>query len=108
VIDKARQAALESVRAAALAARAAGDLPVFLGELERLRAEILISTTSPLDPPLEKDRILSVPEAARRIGRSPWWVYRNKNALPIVRLPTGRYGFSEKRLERWIERRAAP
>ena len=106
--DQTRQETMESVRIAALAAEAAGDLPDFLAELERVRVEILISATSTLDPPPAKDRLLSVPEAARRIGRSPWWVYRNKNSLPIVRLPTGRYGFSEKRLERWIERRAAP
>lgn len=105
--DEARQAALESVRAAALDAQAAGDLPVFLGELERLRTEILISATSPPEQPLERDRLLSVVEVARRIGRSQWWVYRNKDSLPIVRLPTGRYGFSEKGLERWIERRTA-
>jgi hypothetical protein len=49
-----------------------------------------------------------VVEVAERIGRSKWWVYENKDALPIVRLPTGRYGFSEKGLERWIERRVTP
>lgn len=110
MIDEARQAALQSVRVAALAAQAAGDLPVFLGELERVRVEILLSASHPSDPlpaSPNRDRLLSVAEVAQRIGRSLWWVYRNKNALPIVRLPTGRYGFSEKRLERWIERRAS-
>lgn len=108
--DEARHSALESVRAAALAAQAAGDLPVFLGELERLRVEILLSASHPSDPLTnpDGDRLLSVAEVAERIGRSQWWVYRNKDALPIVRLPTGRYAFSEKRLERWIQRRVAP
>ncbi len=100
-----RQSALESVRAAALQAQTDGDLPVFLGELERLRVEILISATSSPEPQLE-DHLLSVAEVAQRIGRSRWWVYSNKNSLPIVRLPTGGYRFSEKRLKRWIERRA--
>ncbi len=106
-----RQAALESVRAAALRAQADGELPIFLGELELVRMEILLSATTPAAPPTtgsRKDRILSVRETAKRIGRSRWWIYANKDALPIVRLPTGRYGFSEKRLERWIERRVAP
>ena len=105
--DAARQAVLESVRAAALAARDAGDLPTFLGELERLRVEILLPPTNSSDPPRDNDRLLSVAEVAQRIGRSQWWVYANKGSLPIVRLPTGRYAFSEKRLERWIQRRAA-
>ena len=106
----ARQAALESVRTAALQAQADGELPVFLGELELVRMEILLSvTTTAAQPatPSKKDRVLSVNETAKRIGKSRWWVYANKDALPIVRLPTGRYGFSEKGLERWIVRRAS-
>lgn len=109
--DEARQAALDSVRTAALQAQADGELSTFLGELERVRIEILFSATAPATQAqvgLKKDRVLSVNETAKRIGRSRWWVYANKDALPIVRLPTGRYGFSEKRLDRWIERRVAP
>ncbi len=105
-----RQAALEAVRAAALEAQADGELSIFLGELERVRVEILFSATAPAiqsEAGLKKDRVLSVKETAKRIGKSRWWIYKNSGALPIVRLPTGRYGFSEKGLERWIERRAS-
>jgi predicted DNA-binding transcriptional regulator AlpA len=105
-----RQAALESVRVAAIQAYADGELPIFLGELELVRMEILVSATTRAAQPLtgsKKDRVLSVNETAKRIGRSRWWIYANKDALPIVRLPTGRYGFSERALERWIERRAS-
>ncbi|HXN77540.1 MAG TPA: hypothetical protein VN965_02065 [Candidatus Dormibacteraeota bacterium] len=102
---------LQALRQAAAEAQADGELPIFLGELELVRMEILLSATAFAAQPAtgsKKDRILSVKETAKRIGRSRWWVYANKDALPIVRLPTGRYGFSEKRLERWIERRVAP
>lgn len=105
-----RQAVLESVRAAALQAQADGELSIFLGDLERVRMEVLLSATALATQPAtgsKKDRVLSVNETAKRIGRSRWWVYANKDALPIVRLPTGRYGFSERALERWIERRAS-
>jgi predicted DNA-binding transcriptional regulator AlpA len=104
------QALLEAVRTAALEAQANGSLPSFLGELERLRIEILVSLIKPSHPPpsSKEERLLSVAEVSERIGRSPWWVYANKNSLPIVRLPTGRYAFSEKGLERWIERRVKP
>jgi predicted DNA-binding transcriptional regulator AlpA len=108
--SEARQAVLEAVRAAAVEAQANGELPIFLGELERVRIEILISVTGQPGRSSSgsiKDRLLSPAEAAERIGRSRWWVYQNKDALPIVRLPTGGYGFSERRLEQWIERRAA-
>ena len=102
--------ALQAIRQAAAEAQAVGELPIFLGELELVRMEILLSATTPAaQPPTgwKKDRVLSVNETAKRIGRSRWWVYANKDALPIVRLPTGRYGFSERGLERWIERRAS-
>jgi predicted DNA-binding transcriptional regulator AlpA len=101
---------LQAIRQAAGAAQAAGELPIFLGELELVRMEILHSATTLAAQPAtgsKKDRILSVKETAKRIGKSRWWVYANKDALPIVRLPTGRYGFSDKGLERWIERRAS-
>src|SRR5258708_7574514 len=101
---------LQAVREAAFEAQAAGELPVFLGELERVRIEFLLSATTLAAQPhagSKKDRVLSVKETAKRIGKSRWWIYKNRGALPIVRLPTGRYGFSERGLERWIERRAS-
>jgi predicted DNA-binding transcriptional regulator AlpA len=102
-----RQAALEAVRLAAREAELSGDLAILFGELERARVEILVSVGALRSPGPVEDRLLSVAEVAKRIGRSKWWVYSNKDALPIVRLPTGRYGFSERGLSRWIERRAA-
>jgi hypothetical protein len=105
---EARNAALDAVRAAAKEALAAGELAIFFGELERVRVEVLMAATASVQPATSAsnaDRLLSVEQVAARIGRSRWWVYTNKDALPIVRFPTGRYGFSERGLERWIERR---
>ena len=100
---------LRLVREAATEADAEGALPIFLGELEKARVEILLAAiarrvvTRATHAPQEQ--LLSVAEVARRIGRSKWWVYENKDSLPIVRLPTGRYAFSERGLERWLARR---
>jgi predicted DNA-binding transcriptional regulator AlpA len=101
---------LQAVRQAAAEAQAAGKLPIFLGELERVRVEIVFSAINSLEPLSagpKKDRLLSAAEVAQRIGRSKWWIYENKDSLPIVRLQTGRYGFSEKALDRWMKRRAS-
>jgi predicted DNA-binding transcriptional regulator AlpA len=89
------------------------DLPVFLGEIERVRVSILVSLSPAAPEPLQaageptSGRLLSVAETADRLGRSKSWVYKNRAALPIVRFPTGGYGFSAKHLERWINRRAS-
>lgn len=100
--------ALAAVREAAKAAQEAGELPQFLGALETVRAEILLAGRPSAEPPPRGDgpRLLTVREAAHRLGRSRWWIYQNKGALPVVRLPTGGYGFPSDRLDDWIRRRA--
>jgi hypothetical protein len=97
----AQRQAIESVRTAAQEASAAGELPAFLGELERVRVEAIAGMTTPKDG----YRVLSVEETATRLNRSPSWVYKNKATLPVVRFPTGGFGFDEAKLERWIENR---
>jgi predicted DNA-binding transcriptional regulator AlpA len=102
--------AIESVRAAARIAATAGELPAFLAELERVRAEALLEAVSPApaQTPAAAGRVLTVEQAAARLGRSRWWIYRNKAVLPfIVRFGTGGYGISEDGLDRWIRRRTA-
>ena len=96
-----QEQALEAVRAAAQEAKASGQLAGFLGALESLRVEVLMTGANGSQP----DRVLTVAETAARLGRSPSWVYKNKASLPMVRFPTGGFGFDEKRLERWIQGR---
>lgn len=100
-----RQEALEVVRSAAREAASAGELPAFLAELERVRVEAMLATTARRSAPIAPKvpgRVLTVQEAARRLGRSRWWVYRNKASLPVTRFQTGGFGFDEAALERWI------
>ena len=96
-----QQQALDAVRAAVNEAKLAGGLPAFLGALEALRVEALVAGNDAA----RASRVLTVDETARRLSRSPSWVYKNKGSLPIVRYPTGGFGFDERKLERWIEAR---
>lgn len=103
-----RQETLAAVRSAAQDAAAVGELPAFLAELERLRVEAVLSAAAPREEaPIPKGpgRLLGVAEAAARLGRSRWWVYRHKATLPVTRLQTGGYGFDERKLECWIDGR---
>jgi predicted DNA-binding transcriptional regulator AlpA len=106
-----RTEALEAVRSAAQEAAAAGELPAFLADLERVRVEAVLVAAAPKPAPAgprTPSRLLSVREAAERLGRSRWWVYRHKATLPVTRLQTGGFGFDEKALELWIEGRTGP
>ena len=96
---------VEQVAAATLVA---GELGEFFGALERIRVGVLLALNSrAAAPDSEKpDRLLTTADLVERTGLSAWWIRQNKDALPIVRLPTGSYRFSERGLERWLERRA--
>jgi len=105
-----RAEALRSIREAAAEALAAGELSAFLGDLERVRTDVLLEASKPQPNPLapaatDGPKLLSAVQVAARLGRSKWWVYTNKNSLPIVRFPTGGFAFKAEGLERWISRR---
>jgi predicted DNA-binding transcriptional regulator AlpA len=109
-----QQETLAAVRVAAQQAADAGELPGFLAELERLRVEAVLSASKPAvglrlvrEMPESRSRLLTVQEAAERLGRSRWWVYRHKTTLPVTRLQTGGFGFDARALERWIEGRTS-
>jgi hypothetical protein len=97
---------LRAVREVAAEAQESGDLVTFLTELERVRLEFVLTHSAPPTNEDDGDRLLTPRQTADRMGVSIWWVRDNKDALPIVRLSTGCYRFSEKGLERWIKRRA--
>lgn len=52
------------------------------------------------------DRLLSVKEAADRLGVDRRWLYRRADTLPFAKkIGPGTLRFSEKGLNRWMERR---
>lgn len=89
-------------------------LPGLIGELEALRARLwarLQASVAPAPPAAAPpanggpDRLLTVKEAAARLGVGPRWLYRHTE-LPFRRqLSTGAVRFSERGLERWKESR---
>jgi hypothetical protein len=80
-----------------------------LAELEdslgRAFSEEANSGSSAPDHPDDGPKLLSAKEVAKRLNRSTWWVYANKNSLPIVRFPTRGFAFREDALQCWIVRR---
>lgn len=86
------------------------DLLELIGELERAKAVALVrlladsgsavptATTAPVEN-------LSATEAARRLGVSRDWLYRNANRLPFSLRIGRRLLFSASGLERWNQKR---
>lgn len=91
-------------------------IPALLGEVEALRAALWVRLQSaavariaPAAPDPEKglDRLLTVDEAAARLGVSRRWIYRKADELPFTRrLSGGTLRFSERGLGRWQTSRA--
>ncbi len=60
-------------------------------------------------PHIPDDQLLTVEEAARRLGASEDWCYRHAKQLPFtVRLGTRQLRFSLRGLERWVQARQGP
>jgi excisionase family DNA binding protein len=86
-----------------------GALLALIAELAALQAYAAarLRTTDQGPPsPAAGDRALTAQEAARRLGLSTDWIYRNKDRLPFT-IAAGRRSvrFSERGLERWLTRR---
>ena len=92
----------------------ASELPELAGELARGLAEVLARTaippTTPTAAPLreEGNALLTVDEAAARLGVARSWLYRHAKALPFaVKLGHRTLRFEQRGLERWARTRPA-
>lgn len=87
-----------------------------LGPLHALLGAVVSRAVQPPAPPpiappgteeAHSERVLTVRETAGLFGRSVWWVRGHRGELPgFVRLPGKRFGFRERAVTRWIERRS--
>ena len=80
------------------------ELPAFVGALAQAQAVALarLTTPRPEDHGAEvRDGNISVEEAARRLGVSPSYLYKNAKSLPFVVRIGRRLVCSPSRLERW-------
>lgn len=91
-----------------------GELPALAGDLARALAAVLARTVAPATPvapsapPEGADTLLSVQQAAERLGVARSWLYRHAKALPFTRkLGHRTLRFDARGLERWARTRPA-
>ena len=93
------EAALRSARALA-----SDELPRFLGELETVRAIAWSRlTTSAPATQQSRDELLDIDEAARRLGVSASYLYRNHQRFPFIRRMGRSLRFSAQGLDSYIQ-----
>lgn len=82
----------------------------FRGELARLDTILLIALFSSDDgrsPTSEGDHLLDVKAAAKKLGTSADWLYRNASKLPFaIHVGKKQLRFSETGIDRYIAQRA--
>jgi predicted DNA-binding transcriptional regulator AlpA len=87
----------------------ADQLPEAIGALESVRARAwarLVASVTAGPPPDPADTTVDVHEAARLLGMSPAWVYRNAGTLPFTRRVGGRsLRFSVAGIRRYLASR---
>jgi excisionase family DNA binding protein len=92
-----------------IAAASLDELPRLLGELEALKALLLVRLLSPLPPPVlsngQGDRWLTVEELAHKLGQSKDWIYRHAHQLPFTTRMGRSLRFSERGAEGWMAAR---
>lgn len=87
-----------------------------LASLQNVLTTILIQNNSTPPPPQEKDRLLDITEASKRIGYSKHWIYRRtkdedgakskkSRKLPFVVRNGSSLRFSEQGIERWLRQK---
>jgi excisionase family DNA binding protein len=79
----------------------AGELPCFLGELEEIRCTAMARLTTPAAVQ-RPDELLTVEQAAERLGVSANYLYRNHSRLPFVRRMGRTLRFSSLGIDEYI------
>ncbi len=87
------------------------DIPAWLGDLERLKAQawaklacIQVQASHPTSP-VENGHYLTVPEVAHRFHVTAKWLYRHKKDLPHSQPSRKVLLFPEGPIRRWFEKR---
>jgi excisionase family DNA binding protein len=91
-----------------------GELPALAGELSRALASVLIRSAAqaeavPSPSPRERsaEQLLTVQEAAARLGVAKAWLYRHAKSLPFRRkLGHRTLRFDAGALQRWLDVRS--
>lgn len=80
------------------------DLPTLLGELEQVRASVLLRLTAPPAPAQSPDSLLSVSEAAPHLGMSQDYLYRHSEQFPFTRRMGRTLRFSTLGIDAYIQK----
>ena len=76
------------------------ELPVLIGELERVKAEAMARLVAPEG----EDALLTAEEAAEVLNVSPATVYRNADRYPFVRREGRLVRFSRRGLQEYVRK----
>lgn len=83
------------------------ELHEALGRLEAVKAALLTRLAGNGRQDSRNRNLLTAEQAAERLGVDTRWIYRHQNELGGVKLSDRALRFSEKSVERYIERRRA-
>lgn len=81
----------------------AEELPSLIGELESLKAAAWARLTAPAPAAQSHDELLDISEAARRLGCSTDYLYRNSKKLSFTRRNGRSLRFSALGIDRHIK-----
>jgi hypothetical protein len=88
----------------------ADGLTRLLGQIEVLRRRVLRrldpEPATAAAPAAEPDQVVGIGEAARRLGMSKGWLYRNVATMPFATKPNGHnWRFSTRGIEKFLRDR---
>ena len=83
----------------------AEELPDLIGELEVVKATAWARLTAPTRTHPERDELLSVPEAARRLKVSEDYLYRHSGEYPFTRRQGRKLLFSALGIDKFIKQK---
>jgi excisionase family DNA binding protein len=83
------------------------DLPDLIGRLEEAKATAWARLTAPVAAPAEHDELLSVTEAARRLGISEDYLYRHYREYAFARRQGRKVLFSALGIDKHIRQNRA-
>ncbi len=82
-----------------------GQIPILLTQLSSVQGLIAARLAAPQDAATETDTLLTIEEAAGRLGVSPDWIYRRTKTLPFI-VRVGRHvRCSSQAIQRFIRSR---
>jgi excisionase family DNA binding protein len=81
-----------------------GAIKYLLGDLESLRIALVQKLNSPQAAPAAHDQLLSVDDAAERLGMSRNYLYRNSQKFPFTRHVGRSVRFSSLGIDSYIQK----